>query len=72
MLYYVYVYDMYKVDELETWCQLLCHRVISYHDCVREASSEVTRLINEDETDFTECFAIGEVPTGACHEHNLT
>lgn len=71
MLYFVYAYDMYKAEELDMWCQLLCHRVLSYWDNSLEATWEVTRLINEDDSNPRECFAVGAVPTGACHEHNL-
>jgi len=69
MLCFVYAYDMNKAAEM--WCLLCCHRIVSYHDDWLEASHEVTRLINEDETDFAECFAVGAIPLGGCHEHNL-
>jgi hypothetical protein len=68
MLCFVYAYDMAKADV--TWCLLCCHRVVSYHDDYQLASLEVTRLINEDQTDLDECFAVGAIPL--CHdEHNL-
>lgn len=68
-LFYVYAYDMAKCWD-GTWSQLCWTRIISYHEDVREASWEVTRLINEDETDMNECFAIGSIPL--CNdEHNL-
>lgn len=57
---YVYAYDMREADD--KWCQLCCKRVVSYHDDFKEASWEVTRLINEDQTDPNECFAVGAIP----------
>ncbi len=70
MLFYVYAYSMSAYQETETWPQLLASRVISYHDDAQEASSEVTRLINEDWSNADECFAAGCIPL--CHdEHNL-
>ena len=67
-LYYVYAYNM--ADAESRWVQLCCTRVISYHDDVREATFEVTRLINDDQSDFDECFAVGAIPLGSCHEFN--
>lgn len=71
MLCFVYAYDMIEVARTGTWCLLLCHRIISYHDDFLEASWEVTRLINEDQTNPNECFAVGAIPLSTIHEHNL-
>lgn len=68
-LYFVYAYNMRDAED--KWCLLCCTRIISYHEEVRPASWEVTRLINDDTSDPDECFAIGAVPLGAVHEHNL-
>lgn len=68
MICFVYAYDMWEAEV--KWCLLCCHRVVSYHDDFREASFEVTRLINEDQSDPDECFAVGAIPL--CNdEHNL-
>jgi hypothetical protein len=72
-LAYVYAYSMTKAGLFgpePIWSQLLAHRIISLHECFTEASHEVSRLINEDDTDPDECFAVGTIPL--CNdEHNL-
>ena len=68
MICFVYAYNMLASED--KWCLLCCHRVVSYHDDYSAASFEVTRLINEDQTDPDECFAVGSIPL--CNdEHNL-
>ena len=69
-LYYVYAYNMAESESESKWVQLCCTRVISYHDDAREATFEVTRLINDDQSDCDECFAVGAIPLGSCHEFN--
>lgn len=71
MLYFVYAYSMTVAADEEIWPQRIAHRIVSYWDDALEATWEVTRLINEDTTDPDECFAVGAIPTGATHEHNL-
>lgn len=68
--FFVYAYDMRRSEAEGLWCLLCCKRIMSYHEDALEATWEVTRLINEDITDFDECFAVGSIPL--CHdEHNL-
>lgn len=71
VLYYVYAYSMSKWHETEEWSQLLAHRVCSYHEDISDAAQTVTDLINYDRTNDDECFAIGSVPLGSCHDFNL-
>jgi hypothetical protein len=61
--------DLFGPDPI--WPQLIAHRIVSYHDDFQEASWAADRLINEDETDPDECFAVGAIPL--CNdEHNLS
>lgn len=65
-LFFVYAYSMSKAnlfdDDKAVWPLLVATRVISYHEDALEASWEVTRLINEDDTDEDECFAVEVIP----------
>ena len=73
MLFYVYAYSMAKADLFgpnPLWPQLIAHRIISYHDDVREATITASDLVNGEWSDPDECFEVGSIPL--CHdEHNL-
>jgi len=73
MLYFIYAYSMSEADRLDIWPLRIAHAVVSYHEDAGHAHMCVNNMINNDFLGVfpDECWAVGAIPLGACHEHNL-